>query len=200
MAPPKGTLIRISEYQRRKAGGIREGVGLCAFFSKQGDWAFDYALALARYHNVKLNIFHFLESPYRMRRDIVFVDAQRTKTGYVTPEFLAQKDRELRELYDERSGDYVEVGFRLCEGNHEWELRKCFKKGQYDILVIGYNMKGADFGGSTTVESFAETFKAPVVLVGPDAPDSFYINGRARRRLPDLMIPDGKWYSIEIPG
>jgi hypothetical protein len=200
MPPPKGTLIRISEYQRRKTGGIHEGVGLCAFFTKQGDWAFDYALALARLHHVKLNIFHFLESPYKMRRDIVFVDAERTKTAYITPEFLTQKDRELRDLFDERVGDYVDVGFRLCEGNHEWELRKCFKKGQYDVLVIGYSEKGADFGGSTTIERFANSFNAPVVLVGPDAPDSFSINDRARRRLPDLMIPDDKWKSIDVPG
>lgn len=174
------------------------GVGLCAFFSQQGDWAFDYALALARYHKVKLNIFHFLESPYRMRRDIVFVDAERTKSEYVTPEFLAQKEQELREMFDERAGDYLQVGFRLCEGNHEWELRKCFKKGQYDVLIIGYTRKGADFGGSTTIERFAESFKVPVVLVGPDAPDSFYLNTRAHRLLPDLMIPEGKWNNIDI--
>ena len=52
------------------------GIGLCAIFSRQGDWAFDYALRLARKHKTRLNIFHFLESPYMLRRDVVFVDAE----------------------------------------------------------------------------------------------------------------------------
>ena len=46
-------------------------------------------------------------------------------------------------MFEERLGDYVEVGFRLCEGNDEWESRKCFRKGDYEVLVIGYREKGA---------------------------------------------------------
>ena len=80
------------------------GVGFCAIFSKQGDWAFDYALSLARKHNTKLNIFHFLESPYTLRRDVVFVDAKKEKTAVVTPELIAEKDKELRVQYDDRLG------------------------------------------------------------------------------------------------
>jgi hypothetical protein len=172
------------------------GIGLCAIFSQQGDWAFDYALALARHHKTKLNVFHFLESPYILRRDVVFVDAEKKETVKVTPDFIAKKDREMRELYDPRLGDYVEVGFRLCEGNDEYELRKCFKKGEYEVLVIGYNGKGAPFGGTTTIEEFTAKFKGPVVLVGPDAADSYHINKPAEEFLGDLMIPDGKWKSI----
>ncbi len=106
------------------------GVGLCAIFSRQGDWAFDYALSLARHYKTKLNIFHFLASPYMLRRDVVFVDAEKTETAPVSPELIAQKDREMREMFDPLLGDYVDVGFRLCEGNDEWELRKCFRKGE----------------------------------------------------------------------
>ena len=173
------------------------GIGLCAIFSRQGDWAFDYALSLARQYKTKLNIFHFLESPYMLRRDVVFVDAEKTKTATVTPEFIAKKDQEMRMTYDERLGDYVDVGFRLCEGNDEWELRKCFKKGDYEVLVIGYKEKGAAFGGTTTIEEFTAKFKGPVVLVGPDAGYSFYINEAAEKRLADLMLPDGKWKLIQ---
>lgn len=172
------------------------GIGLCAIFSRQGDWAFDYALSLARHYRTKLNIFHFLESPYMLRRDVVFVDAEKTKTAPVTPEFIATKDREMRETYEDRLGDYVEVGFRLCEGNDEWELRKCFKKGDYEVLVIGYKAKGAAFGGTTTIEEFTAKFKGPVVLVGPDSADSFYINEAAEQRIADLNLPEGKWKLI----
>lgn len=173
------------------------GVGLCAVSSRQGDWAFDYALALARQHQTNLNIFHFLESPYTLRRDVVFVDADKKVTAKVTPDLIATKDKEMREMFDERLGDYIDVGFHLCEGNDEWELRKCFKKGDYEVLVIGYKGKGADFGGTTTIEAFADKFKGPVVLVGPDAPDAFYLNEAAEQRIGDLMIPDGKWKRIE---
>jgi hypothetical protein len=189
-------VIKLSDYQKRKVGGIMNGIGLCAIFYRQGDWAFDYALSLARHYRTKLNVFHFLESPYTLRRDVVFVDAEKKETTTVTPDFIAKKDKEMREMFDDRLGDYVDVGFRLCEGNDEWELRKCFKKGDYEVLVIGYKAKGADFGGSTTIEAFAEKFKGPVVLVGPDSPDFFYINEPAEKRLTDLMIPDGKWKRI----
>jgi hypothetical protein len=173
------------------------GIGLCAIFARQGDWAFDYALSLARHHKTKLNIFHFLDSPYALRRDVVFVDAEKTKTAQVTPDLIAKKDKEMRETYEERLGDYVEVGFRLCEGNDEFELRRCFKKGDYEVLVIGYKEKGAAFGGTTTIEEFAAKFKGPIILIGPDSADSFYINEHARQRLNDLLIPNGNWKLID---
>ena len=170
-----------------------KGVGLCAFFSQQGDWAFDYAIALARHHETRLNIFHFLESPYMLRRDVVFVDAEKTATAQVTPELITAKDRQMRETLDPRLGDYTDVGFRLCEGNDEIELRKCFKKGEYEVLVIGYKEKGAPFGGTTTIEAFAEKFNGPVVLVGPDAADQYVLNEHAEKCMEDLLIPNGKW-------
>ena len=172
------------------------GIGLCAVFSRQGDWAFDYALHLARSHKTRLNVFHFLESPYALRRDVVFVDAEKTKTAPVTQELIAEKDKDLRLSYDSRLGDYTDVGFRLCEGNDEVELRKCFRKGEYEVLVIGYQAKGAEFGGTTTIESFASKFHGPVILVGPDAPNQFFLNDKAKAMLADLDIPEGTWKSL----
>lgn len=170
-----------------------QGVGLCALFSEQGDWAFDYALWLARKHKTKLNIFHFLESPYMMRRDVVFVDAEKKKTTLVTPELIAERDKELRLTYDNRLDDYTNVGFRLCEGNDEWELKKCFRRGEYEVLVLGYEGKDANFGGTTTIEEFASRFHGPLVLVGPDAPDQYFLNDKAKAMIGELNIPEGKW-------
>ncbi len=170
-----------------------QGVGLCAIFSEQGDWAFNYALWLARQHKTKLNVFQFLESPYALRRDVVFVDAEKKETAQVTPELIAEKDKDLRMEYDGKLGDYNDVGFRLCEGNDEWELKKCFKRGDYEVLVVGYHAKGADFGGTTTIEKFASKFKGAVVLVGPEQSDQYFINEKAKERLAELNIPDGKW-------
>ena len=39
-------------------------VGFCANYSKQGDWAFDFALQISQTHKVQLNVFHFLKDPY----------------------------------------------------------------------------------------------------------------------------------------
>jgi hypothetical protein len=173
-----------------------QGVGLCAIFSQQGDWAFDYALWLARKNHCRLNIFHFLESPYTVRRDVVFVDEKKQETVKVTPDFIAKKDKDLRMTYDDRLGDYTDVGFRLCEGNDEVELRRCFRRGEYDVLVIGYQKKGAKFGGTTTIDEFAAKFHAPVILVGPDAPDHYFINQKAKDIIGELNIPEGKWELI----
>lgn len=168
------------------------GIGLCAIFSRQGDWAFDYALSLARKYQTKLNIFQFLESPYAIRRDVVFVDADKKETAPVTPDLLAKREKDLRTAYDDRLGDYVEVGFRLCEGNDEWELKKCFKRGDYEVLVIGYDSKGAQFGGTGTIEEFASRFHGPLVLIGPDSPEEFYVNAKAKEILGDLNIPEAR--------
>ncbi len=197
MATANSKVVSMSKYLKRKVGGAMKGIGLCAIFSRQGDWAFDYALALARHHKTRLNVFQFLESPYTLRRDVVFVDEKKEETAKVTPDLIAKKDRVLRENYDERLGDYVDVGFRLCEGNDEWELRKCFRKGDYEILVIGYNAKDASFGGTTTIEKFASEFKAPVVLIGPDSPDVVYLNEAASERVGDLILDNKKWHALE---
>jgi hypothetical protein len=191
-----GNVVNFMDYLRQKSSGIVKGVGLCAIFSRQGDWAFDYALLLARQHATRLSIFQFLESPYKLHRDLVFLDAEKKETARVTPELIVRKDRELRHVFEERLGDYTEVGFRLCEGNDEFELRKCFRKGDYEVLVIGYLTKGAAFGGTTTIESFARRSRGPVVLVGPSSPNSFHLNEAAEKRLIDLMIPDGQWRRI----
>ncbi|MCA1960173.1 MAG: universal stress protein, partial [Desulfomonile sp.] len=114
----------------------------------------------------------------------------------ITPELIARKDLEMREAYDERLGDYTDVGFRLCNRSEAFELRKCFKKGDYEVLVIGYEAKGALFGGPGTIEEFAEKFQGAVVLVGPDAPDSYHLNAAAVRRLDDLIIPKGQWQRV----
>ena len=132
-----------------------------------------------------------------MQRDMVYVDAEKTRVAKVTPELIAEKDKELRFWYDERLQGYVDVGFRLCEGNDEWELKKCFKRGDYDVLVVGYPKQGADFGGATTVEKFARSFRGPVVLVGPDGPHSFHVNKKAEDLLDRLNIPKDRWRPIK---
>ena len=126
----------------------------------------------------------------------MFIDSAKRITARVTPELLAQREKHMREAFEDRLGDYVNVGFRLCEGNDEYELRKCFKKRDFEILVIGYERKNAPFGGATIIEAFATKFRGPVVLVGPESPGSYYLNNSAARRWVDLMMPQGSFHTL----
>lgn len=175
-----------------------KGVGLCATFSEQGDWAFDYALWLARKTRTRLNIFHCLESPFTIRRDVVFIDGEKRRTADLTPELIAEKDRELRFAYDDRLGGYPHVGFRICQGSTEWELKRCFRRGDYEVLVIPYQTGGATFGGTTTIEKFASRFRGPVVLVGPDRPGQYFLNDPAVQTVPTLNIPPDNWEPLAV--
>jgi hypothetical protein len=173
-----------------------KSIGLCSHYSRQGDWAFDYAFGLANKKEIQLNIFHWLESPFRFRREIVYADEKKIEVVRVTEELKAKKELELREYYESKLGDFVKVGFKLCEGNEGAELARCLRRREYDILVMGYLDRGADFGGQQ-IEKFASKFKIPVVMVGPDKPNSFYLNNRSADIVDQLSIKQGEWHPIE---
>ena len=145
-------------------------IGFCAHYSPQGDWAFDFALRLARARSLRLNVFHFLTNPY--------------DPGARTPESLSRDERaalairlerDLRLYYDELLGDYLDAGFRLC-ADPEWtELHRCLTKREFQVLVLGYPHEGATFGG-VAIEEFVTSFVCPAVLVGPSSPLDIRLN------------------------
>jgi hypothetical protein len=167
-------------------------VGFCAHYSRQGDWAFDYALELSRSHGVQLNVFHFLADPY---------DPNAVSPKYLTKSglnrLIVQRERELRMYYDERAGDYLDVGFRLCEDNEWLELHRCLVDRQFQILVLGYTNMDARFAGKP-IEDFAESFVCPVVLVGPDHRRQFHLNGGAALISEKLGLPEGSWERVGL--
>ncbi len=130
-------------------------IGFCAQYSPQGDWAFDFALRLARARSVRLNVFHFLTNPY--------------DPGARMPESLSRGERsalairlerELRLYYDARLGDYLDAGFRLCEDPEWTELHRCLTKREFQVLVLGYPHEGATFGG-VPIEEFVTQLRLP---------------------------------------
>ena len=136
-------------------------VGFCAHYSQQGDWAFDYALRLSREHKIQLDVFHFLEDPFDPTDNSIenLSKADRHKLAI-------ERERELRMYYDSRAGDYLEVGFRLCEDNEWTELHRCLLIREFQILVLGYIGLDTYFAGKP-IEEFANSFVSPVILVGP---------------------------------
>jgi hypothetical protein len=167
-------------------------VGFCAHYSPQGDWAFDYALGLARHDGIPLNVFHFMSDPYDL------ADAPATDlSGEERSALIVERERELRMYYDRRAGDYLEVGFRLCEDNEWTELHRCLLHREFQTLVLGYVGADATFAGKP-IEEFADSFVCPVVLVGPDQGRQFHLNGPAAVLPERLGLTEGSWHRIEM--
>lgn len=167
-------------------------VGFCAHYSEQGDWAFDYALELSRRHGIQLNVFHFLADPYDPEAS---PPIGLSRTALAT--LVVEKERELRMYYDERAGDYLDVGFRLCDDNSWRELHRCLVKREFQLLVLGYPTPDAHFGWRP-LEEFADGFACPVVLVGPTDSRQFHLNATAELISGKLGLPDGAWERIEM--
>ena len=173
-----------------------EKIGLVAHFSPQGDWAFEAALAMARRREAVLNIFSFLESPYEAPLDVAPADRPVRRYDERT---LIARDRELREYYDDRLGDFVEAGFRVCEsGRYNLELRLCLKRKEFQVLLIPYLECAVPFG-NMPIEEFAWRFNAPVILVGPDHPDQFHFNPPAEVLVGSSEAASSEWSSIQAP-
>lgn len=168
------------------------GVGYCARMTKAGDWAFDYALDLAVHHDVRLNIFFFPSPPYRphARR------GRRGELAELPEERKTAMEKDVRLYYDQLLGEFVNVGFRLCEGDEEPELRRCLLvRKEYDVLVLPYEGYRCRFG-SKTIEEFAESMACATVLVGPERSDQFFINTAAQPWLDRLNLQGRDWHHL----
>jgi len=163
-------------------------VGLCAHFSHQGDWAFEFALSLARSLKSQLSIFYFpwLDRPFSDRL-----------AGRLRETELINLDRQIREYYDDKLGDFLDVGFRVCEDLVDIELRRCLFHREYQVMVMGYLAYQAPFGDHS-VESFAYRFNGPLVLVGPCRRDQFYLNPPARLVRWQLGLSGDDWEPLPV--
>ena len=152
------------------------GIGVCARLDEVGDWAFDLALDIARRHRVVLDVFFFPGSfgdPHARR-------GRRGEQQRLTRQQAIDLEREVRMYYDARAGDYAEVGFRLCEGDEEPELRRCLvTRREFDVLVLPCPSEACRLG-DRSMEQFAETMPCPTILVGPDRRDQRRANSAFR--------------------
>jgi len=164
-------------------------VGFCARLSRQGDWAFEYALSVAKRLESRLNIFYFAQ-------------LDRSPTTWplnkLDEDELVALDRRVREYYDEKLGDFVEAGFRVCEGLVDTELRRCLFRREYQVMVLPYPGYGAKFGDES-IETFAYRFNGPVVLVGPERPGQLHLNPPARLVSWRFALPEDDCTSLAAP-
>ncbi len=172
-------------------------IGLVANFSEVGNWAFDLAFHLSKTHSYQLNIFNFAESPYTISASL---DPSKCS---LNPEIDIKKqinsEKKMREYYESLLGDFVDVGFKVCNSHrHNLELRHCLKKKDYQLLIIPYIKQGISFG-NMPLEEFAYRFISPIILVGPDHPQEYHINEQAGLIIEELEIPTRQWSRIPIP-
>jgi hypothetical protein len=152
------------------------GVGYCASFSQVGDWAFEFAFRLARRHDIRLNIFFFPDPPYKKHP----IRGRRGERLLMGEKEEIDLERRVRLYYDNLLGDFVNVGFRLCEGDEDPELRRCLLiRKDYDLLVLAYEHRGCLFG-ERPIEEFVERMPCPIVLVGPSRKDEVHLSTPAR--------------------
>lgn len=86
-----------------------------------------------------------------------------------------EREREARFHFEDKLGDYLEVGFRVCEGDEWHELHRCLSRHEFQVLVLPYPERDAVFAGAP-IERFAEALVCPVVLVGPSARHEIRLN------------------------
>ncbi len=166
-------------------------VGYCAHYSRIGDHAFDVALQIASDHGLQLNVFHFLIDPY---------DRAQAPLELYTRQDLAQlvleRERELRLYYDDKAGDFLEVGFRLCYDDSWRELHRCLANREFQLLVLAKPEPDAWFC-RYPIDTFAERFICPVALVDADVVAPIRLNRTAALMSDRFHVPAGTWEPIE---
>ena len=135
-------------------------------------------------------MFYFFSDPYGRDDD----------PGWLTAEKRARlamkKERDLRFYYEERAGDYINVGFRLCEETGWIELNRCLVQHEFQVLVLGMPGEDAFFSGRPIME-FADALICPVVLVSPEGHGRFYLNTRAALITHQLALPENSRVPVE---
>jgi hypothetical protein len=66
---------------------------------------------------------------------------------------------------------------------------------EFQVLVLARPERGIEFAGQP-IEEFADKFVSPVILVGPESPETFLLNSRAALLVDRFGMPGGKWSLI----
>jgi hypothetical protein len=172
-------------------------IGLCTHLSQTDEWAFNFALDLVRKKNWQLTICHWLNSPYNLRRDMVYPSLNEDgEPQPVTPKLLTKLELELRQHFEPKLGNFTNVAFKLCEGMYQVELVRCFRQNLLDLVVVGYQREQIT-SNEQPLEEFAASLNYPLIIVGPDDANHFMLNQVAQSWLDELGLPDESWQSLQ---
>jgi hypothetical protein len=172
-------------------------IGLCTHFAESDEWALDFALEVVKRQGWQLTICHWLESPYSLRRDIVYPSLNKTgEPQSITPELLNQLELELRQYYEEKLGDFTNVAFKLCEGMYQVELTRCFRQHLLDLVVMGFPPTELATSNELPLKQFAAELEYPLVIIGPDRSDQYLLNSAAEAWVESLQLQNKSWRVI----
>src|SRR5690606_38587424 len=105
----------------------------------------------------------------------------------ITPHLITKLEKQLRMYYDPKLGDFTNAAFKLCEGQYQVELVRCFRKHLLDLVVMGYQPSGEESGpGNLPLEEFAKKLSYPLIIAGRDGPGTYLLNRKALEWLDKL--------------
>ena len=127
----------------------------CTDFSEDANIAFLHALNLAKKHGGKLHILHVPHSTLTYSRNIVdeHVPAEKSQDGqaFFDSEIAAQAEKDLREAYEERLGDFKDCVFIIRCGAPDVEIIRYAKRNDISVIVMGalgkHDSHGIERGG-----------------------------------------------------
>lgn len=139
---------------------------LCAAdFHQASGWAIAHAAELARLHGAELLLCHFIDSPYRYTRNVVYLAPGSDTEVMMGPEVQHSYEELLRATY----GDRLEGQVRLIvqDGDPEVEILRLARREGVDLIVVGQ-------GGTITQRVLARA-RCPVMVA--TGPSSFLLSG-----------------------
>ncbi len=113
----------------------------CTDFSEDANIAFMHALNLAKKYAARLHILHVPHSPFTYSRHIVdeHVPEEKSKGGqaFFDQDIAAQAEKDLREFYSGRLGDFANCEFVIKCGAPDIEIIRYARRHAVDLIVMG---------------------------------------------------------------
>jgi nucleotide-binding universal stress UspA family protein len=145
---------------------------LCAAgFDEASGWAVTHAAGLARAEGAELVLCHFIDSPYRYVREVVYAEPGSTAEVVMGPEVQRRYERRLQEF----CGGRLEGRVRLVvqDGAPAVEILRLARRERADLIVVGQ-------GGATTARVL-ERARCPVLVA--TGPSGFVLSAAAAEPL-----------------
>ena len=113
----------------------------CTDFSEDANIAFLHALNLAKKYNATLHVFHVPHSPHRYLRHVVDEHVPKGRghddQAFFDKEIAGGAEKELREAYEPKMGDFKNYVFRIACGAPDVEIVRYAQKNEIDLIVMG---------------------------------------------------------------
>ena len=137
----------------------------CTDFSENADWAFTYALSLAKNFKGKLLLLHVTPEPIHPEQLSIYLPEEKLKELKVSQK--KELDKNLKTHYLEKMKGFKNYQVIVKEGEAFYEVIQIAKKASIDLIVMGtHGRTGLDhilFG--STAEKVVRKSPCPVLTV-----------------------------------